>query len=261
MATAVPALALAIAVFMVLNQLQIATEIVTITYAALLGSLALGCALAFGLGGRDVASRMLEDAYRRGQLERERYRAQPARTPRSDGGAAARRLRRPAPAAANDSRDSSLRSRLRAGSGRHLTIYGEGRRRRPSRSPGASPEPQAAGTAKGELGRGWVPRPSLFCPPAVEIGDTLAAVTPSPVPGKRDVVVEYLLVNTEGKMLAVLQSPAQVLRQLARIESESEANESVRVGRHVEHRSDLVATESFVTAMPLPSLLERPRRR
>jgi hypothetical protein len=54
-------------------------------YAALLGSLALGSALAFGLGGRDVASRMLEDTYRRGQLERERFRAQQARTPRSDG--------------------------------------------------------------------------------------------------------------------------------------------------------------------------------
>jgi hypothetical protein len=94
------------------------------------------------------------------------------------------------------------------------------------------------------------------CPPADEIGGTLAAVMPSPVPGKRDVVVEYLLVNTEGKILAVLQSPAEVARQLARIESESEANESVRVVRHDEHRSDLAATESFVTAMPLASLLE-----
>jgi hypothetical protein len=31
-------------------------------------------ALAFGLGGRDVASRMLNDAYRRGQEERARRR-------------------------------------------------------------------------------------------------------------------------------------------------------------------------------------------
>jgi hypothetical protein len=69
---------LAIAVFMALNQLKIATEIVTITYAALLGSLALGSALAFGLGGRDVASRMLEDTYRRGKLERERSAARTA---------------------------------------------------------------------------------------------------------------------------------------------------------------------------------------
>jgi hypothetical protein len=70
--TAAPALVLGIAVFMVLNQLKIAPAIVTITYAALMGSVALGAALAFGLGGRDVASRMLEDAYRRGQAERAR---------------------------------------------------------------------------------------------------------------------------------------------------------------------------------------------
>jgi hypothetical protein len=80
-------------------------------------------------------------------------------------------------------------------------------------------------------------------------------------PGQASVVVEHLLVNTVGKILAVLQSPAEVLRQLARIESESEANESVRMVRHDEHRSDLVTTESFVTAMPLPSLVEHPRRR
>ncbi len=75
-ATAVPVLVLAVGVFMILNQLRIATEIVTITYAALMGALALGMALAFGLGGRDVASRVLEDAYRRGQLERQRIRAE-----------------------------------------------------------------------------------------------------------------------------------------------------------------------------------------
>jgi succinate dehydrogenase/fumarate reductase cytochrome b subunit len=59
---AVPSLIMVIAVFMVLNQLKIAEEIVTITYAALLGSVALGMALAFGLGGREVAGQMLEDA-------------------------------------------------------------------------------------------------------------------------------------------------------------------------------------------------------
>jgi mechanosensitive ion channel-like protein len=77
-ATAVPALVMAIAVFMILNQLHIATAIVTITYAALMGALALGMALAFGLGGRDVASRLLEDACRRGQAERQRLRVQRA---------------------------------------------------------------------------------------------------------------------------------------------------------------------------------------
>jgi small-conductance mechanosensitive channel len=77
MTTAAPALVMGIAVFMVLNQLRIATDIVTITYAALMGAVALGAALAFGLGGRDVASRMLEEAYRRGQAERARTAVQP----------------------------------------------------------------------------------------------------------------------------------------------------------------------------------------
>jgi hypothetical protein len=69
-ATVLPVLVMAIAVFMILNQLKIATEIVTITYASLLGAAALGLALAFGLGGRSVAGRMLEEAYARRQAER-----------------------------------------------------------------------------------------------------------------------------------------------------------------------------------------------
>jgi hypothetical protein len=89
-ASAVPALVMAIAVFMILNQLQIATAIVTITYAAVMGALALGMALAFGLGGRDVASRLLEDAYRKGQAERQRLRAH-----RADGPARVEPTRRP----------------------------------------------------------------------------------------------------------------------------------------------------------------------
>ena len=66
----VPVLVMAIATFMILNQLQIASEIVTITYGALIGGVALAMALAFGLGGRDVASRMLSDAYAKGQEQR-----------------------------------------------------------------------------------------------------------------------------------------------------------------------------------------------
>jgi hypothetical protein len=73
-AAIVPTLVLVIGLFMVLNQLKIAEEIVTITFAALLGSLGLGMALAFGLGGRHVAGRLLEDAYRKGQEERGRVR-------------------------------------------------------------------------------------------------------------------------------------------------------------------------------------------
>jgi hypothetical protein len=66
----VPVLVMAIATFMILNQLQIAEEIVTITYAALLGAAALAMALAFGLGGRDLADRVLTDAYEKGREQR-----------------------------------------------------------------------------------------------------------------------------------------------------------------------------------------------
>src|SRR5215212_6412036 len=66
----VPVLVMAIATFMILNQLQIAPEIVTITYAALIGGVFLAMALAFGLGGREVAGRMLNDAYEKGQEQR-----------------------------------------------------------------------------------------------------------------------------------------------------------------------------------------------
>ena len=68
--TAAPALVLAVAFFMILTQLNIAPEIVQILFTALVGALALGLALAFGLGGRNVAERILEEAYQRGQEQR-----------------------------------------------------------------------------------------------------------------------------------------------------------------------------------------------
>jgi small-conductance mechanosensitive channel len=74
-ATVVPALVMVIAMFMILEQLQIAPEIVRIAFAATMGALALGLALAFGLGGRSVAERLLEDAYSKGQDAREQARA------------------------------------------------------------------------------------------------------------------------------------------------------------------------------------------
>jgi hypothetical protein len=69
-ATAAPILVMSIATFMILTELGIAEQIVVITYAALMFAIALGMALAFGLGGRDVAARMVEDAYRKGQQSR-----------------------------------------------------------------------------------------------------------------------------------------------------------------------------------------------
>jgi hypothetical protein len=72
--TAAPILVMTIATFMILNQLKIAPAIVTITYAGLVGAIALGSALAFGLGGREVAHRMLEQAYEKGERTAAEYR-------------------------------------------------------------------------------------------------------------------------------------------------------------------------------------------
>jgi hypothetical protein len=69
-AAVAPVVIMAIAAFMILDQLKIAEDIVRITYMALMGGLALALALAFGLGGRDVAARMLEGAYAKGQESR-----------------------------------------------------------------------------------------------------------------------------------------------------------------------------------------------
>lgn len=73
-ASTVPALVMVIAFFMILEQLQIAPEIVRIAFAATMGALALGLALAFGLGGRGVAQRLLEDAYSKGREQADQVR-------------------------------------------------------------------------------------------------------------------------------------------------------------------------------------------
>jgi hypothetical protein len=52
---------LTFAVLIALNQLQIGAAIVNTLFVASVGMLALAGALAFGLGGRDVAARLLED--------------------------------------------------------------------------------------------------------------------------------------------------------------------------------------------------------
>jgi small-conductance mechanosensitive channel len=74
-ASVVPALVMGIAIFMILNQLRIAPEIVQITYTALIGAVALGLALAFGLGGREVAAEMLRNAYQKGQEQKGQVKA------------------------------------------------------------------------------------------------------------------------------------------------------------------------------------------
>jgi len=81
--SAAPVLIMGVATFMILDQLNIAPAIVEITYIALLGSVALGMAIAFGLGGRDVAARLLEDAYGQGRAQRDELRRRRSATART----------------------------------------------------------------------------------------------------------------------------------------------------------------------------------
>jgi len=67
LSAAAPTIVMSLAIFMILDQLKIAETIVTITYAAIIGSAALGMALAFGLGGREVAATMLGNLYQKSQ--------------------------------------------------------------------------------------------------------------------------------------------------------------------------------------------------
>jgi hypothetical protein len=66
-ATVVPVLVITVAVFMALVQLEIATQIVVGMFYIVLGGIVLAAALAFGLGGRNAAQRLLDGAYEKGQ--------------------------------------------------------------------------------------------------------------------------------------------------------------------------------------------------
>ena len=67
----VPVLVMGIATFMILDQLKIAEDIVRITYQALMFSLARGLALAFGLGGRELAAQALQSATDKGKEQKD----------------------------------------------------------------------------------------------------------------------------------------------------------------------------------------------
>lgn len=70
LSTMAPLVIMAVGIFMILDQLGIARDIVVITYAAIMGSIGLSTALAFGFGGRDMAARLLDDTYKRSQSAR-----------------------------------------------------------------------------------------------------------------------------------------------------------------------------------------------
>ena len=90
------------AAFAALTQLGIAPELIAPTFLILLGAVALAAALAFGLGGKDVAREVVQDAYGRKDEAREKIQQQQQQQAGggSDGGAesddapTARRIRR-----------------------------------------------------------------------------------------------------------------------------------------------------------------------
>jgi hypothetical protein len=61
-----------LAVFMALQELGVATQIVTTAFAILFGAVALALALAFGLGNRDLAGEITRAWYERYRAERSR---------------------------------------------------------------------------------------------------------------------------------------------------------------------------------------------
>src|SRR3954452_12264354 len=62
---------LLLAIFMALQELGIATDIVTTAFAILFGAIALALALAFGLGNRELAAQVTREWYERWRRERE----------------------------------------------------------------------------------------------------------------------------------------------------------------------------------------------
>jgi hypothetical protein len=60
-----------LAVFMALQELGIATDIVTTAFAILFGAIALAMALAFGLGSRELAGEIMREWYARYRRERD----------------------------------------------------------------------------------------------------------------------------------------------------------------------------------------------
>jgi hypothetical protein len=67
-----------LAVFMALQELGIATDIVTTAFAILFGAVALALALAFGLGGRELAAEVTREWYQRYRAERQAIDAEAA---------------------------------------------------------------------------------------------------------------------------------------------------------------------------------------
>lgn len=74
-----------LAVFMSLQELGVATDIVTTAFAIIFGAVALALALSFGLGNRDLAGEVTRGWYQRWQAEREAIARENAAEDAADG--------------------------------------------------------------------------------------------------------------------------------------------------------------------------------
>jgi hypothetical protein len=75
-----------LAIFMALQELGIATDIVTTAFAILFGAVALGLALAFGLGNRELAGQVTREWYRQYRAERDAIEREVAARAREEAG-------------------------------------------------------------------------------------------------------------------------------------------------------------------------------
>ena len=73
-----------LAVFMSLQELGVATDIVTTAFAIVFGAVALALALSFGLGNRDLAGEVTRAWYERWKEEREAIAREQAAEERDD---------------------------------------------------------------------------------------------------------------------------------------------------------------------------------
>jgi hypothetical protein len=73
LARAAKAAVILLAVFMALEQLDIAQDIVLVFFIAVVGAAALAAGIAFGLGGRDIAAQISREWYERTRAEQRRY--------------------------------------------------------------------------------------------------------------------------------------------------------------------------------------------
>ena len=72
-------------VFAALTQMGIAEELIAPTFLILLGSVALAAALAFGLGGQNVAQRLVEQGYQKSGEARQQIQQQQQQNQQQNG--------------------------------------------------------------------------------------------------------------------------------------------------------------------------------